>query len=151
MPYKNILWVYLLFIPLTGFVLPQNLGRAIKTKKWVISENSSLSVNGSTNINKFSCDILAYEKTDTLTISKSNSDKEIVLSGSISLDVKSFDCHNSIMTHDLRKTLKESQFPMLHIKFLSLNKLPDLTAHPELITGFVDIEIAGVTKHFEVN
>jgi hypothetical protein len=151
MPYKNILWVYLLFISLTSFVLPQNLGRATKTKKWVISENSSLSVNGSTNINKFSCDILAYDKTDTLTISKSNSDNEIVLSGSIGLDVKSFDCHNSIMTHDLRKTLKESQFPMLHIKFLSLNKLPDLTTHPELITGFVNIEIAGITKRFEVN
>jgi hypothetical protein len=115
----------------------------------VINERSTLSVNGTTNINKFSCDILAYDKTDTLTISKS--DNEIVLSGNIGLSIKSFDCHNSIMTHDLRKTLKEDQYPMLHINFLSLNKLPDLSTRPELITGMVDIEIAGVRKRFEVN
>ncbi len=41
---------------------------------------------------------------------------------------------------------------MLHISFLSLNKLPDLSCcSPELITGMVDIEIAGVRKRFEVN
>ncbi len=55
------------------------------------------------------------------------------------------------MTHDLRKTLKDATFPILHITFLSLSRLPDLTSHPELITGLVDIEIAGVSKRFEVN
>jgi hypothetical protein len=149
MQYKNILWPCLLFISLTAFVLPRRLGRAAETKKWVISESSSLSVNGSTNINKFSCEILAYDKTDTLTISKSSNG--VILSGNVGLSIKSFDCHNSIMTHDLRKTLKEDQYPMLHISFLSLNKLPDLSARPELITGMVDIEIAGVRKRFEVN
>jgi hypothetical protein len=149
MEYKNILWLCLLFISLTAFVLPRRLDTAAETKKWVISESSSLSVNGSTNINKFSCEILAYDKTDTLTISKS--DNKIVLSGNVGLSIKSFDCHNSIMTHDLRKTLKEEQYPMLHISFLSLNKLPDLSTRPELITGMVDIEIAGVRKRFEVN
>jgi hypothetical protein len=56
-----------------------------------------------------------------------------------------------MMTSDLRKTLKEKQFPMLHITFLSLNKLPDLASRPESITGLVNIEIAGVSKRFEVN
>ena len=150
MRYKYILWICPLFIALTSFVNPYWGGWA-GVKKWVVNENSSLSVNGSTNINKFTCEIPAYDKTDTLAIGRSKSDKEIALSGEISLNVKSFDCHNSIMTHDLRKTLKEDQFPALRISFLSLNKLPGLSTRAELITGIVDIEIAGVRKRCVIN
>ena len=142
MLYKNILWVYLPFIPLTSFVLPRNTLIMNDLKKWVVIENSSLCVNGSTNINKFSCEILAFDHTDTLTLSRNKSDKEIVLSGSVGVSINGFDCHNSMMTHDLRKTLKEKEFPMLHIAFLSLNKLPELSAQAQYITGMVDIEIA---------
>ncbi|MCC8424912.1 YceI family protein [Mucilaginibacter sp. UR6-11] len=124
---------------------------AAETKKWVISETSNLSVNGTTNINKFTCDIPNYGKTDTLTLIKGKNDKDLVLSGSVELKIQSFDCHNSMMTHDLRKTLKASTFPVLKINFLSLSKLPNLTMQPELITGLVDIEIAGVRKRFDVS
>ena len=141
MLYKNILGIIVVLI--TAFVKP------IETKKWLISESSSLSVNGTTNINKFTCDIPAYDQTDTITLSRRN--KEIILSGDIGLKVQSFDCHNSVMTHDLRKTLKEKEFPRLHIRFLSLSDFPELTAKPAMITGFVDIELAGATKHFQVN
>ena len=151
MRYKNTLWLFLLFFALTGFVLPARLDNPAQIKKWVVSENSNLRVNGSTNINTFICEIPSYDHTDTLVVNKSKGDTEIVLTGTINLNVKSFDCHNSIMTHDLRKTLKQEQFPVLHISFLSLNRLPDLVAKPESITGFVYIEIAGVRKRFEVN
>jgi len=150
MLYKHIIPINL-FILLTSFISPRHMNPASETKKWVISQNSNLRVNGSTNVNKFTCEILAYDQTDTLTINKSKGDKEIVLSGSISLKVQSFDCHNSIMTHDLQKTLKEKQFPCLHISFLSLSKLPELSARAEPITGKVDIEIAGTRKRFDIN
>jgi hypothetical protein len=151
MLYRNILGVVFVFTLLTGFVRSQKLTSAAEVKKWVINQNSSLSVNGTTNINKFACDIPNYGQTDTLTLNKGKTDRDISLSGSIGLKIQSFDCHNSIMTHDLRKTLKDATFPILHITFLSLSRLPNLTTHPELITGFVDIEIAGVSKRFEVN
>ncbi len=149
MLYKNILWSCLLFFSLSSFVLPRYLRSVAANKRWVISENSSLLVNGSTNINKFSCGILAYDQTDTLTIGKT--DKGVTLSGSIALGVQSFDCHNSMMTRDLRKTLKEKEFPKLHITFLSLSRLPELTAQPQLIKGLVNIEIAGARKRYEVD
>ena len=117
--------------------------------KWIINENSSLQVNGSTNINKFSCEIKQYDHNDTLVVQKTNN--EINLSGSIDLNIQSFDCHNSMMTNDLRKTLKEKEFPMLHIRFLSLNELPALTNNAKPITGFVDIELAGNNKRYKVN
>jgi len=143
------LWGCPVFLLITSFVVPLNLNKASGTKRWLVNENSSLCVNGTTNINKFACDIPSYGHTDTLTVSKG--EKEVALSGTISLNIKSFDCHNSIMTADLRKTLKEKQFPQLHITFLSLSKLPELKAEPAFITGMVNIEIAGVSKRFEVN
>jgi hypothetical protein len=135
--YKNVLWIALLMLAPT------------ERTKWAISENSSLSVNGTTNINKFSCKIPAYDQTDTLTIAKSN--KEVILTGKIGLNVQSFDCHNTMMTRDLRKTLKEKEFPRLYIQFISLSGFPELTANPQFITGLVNIELAGTNKRFEIN
>jgi hypothetical protein len=120
-------------------------------QKWVISENSTLSVNGSTNINNFACDIPSYDRTDTLVIQKRKGLKDIILTGNVNLNVKSFDCHNPIMTSDLRKTLNAKQYPALNISFLSLNDFPEITTKPQMLTGMVDIELAGTRKRFEVN
>jgi hypothetical protein len=117
--------------------------------KWLISQSSSLSVNGSTNINKFSCDIASCDQADTLTVWKGESG--VNLNGSINPAVLSFDCHKAMMTHDLRKTLKAKQYPRLHIRFLSLSELPNLSLRPARITGQVEIEIAGMKKLYTVN
>ncbi len=151
MLYKQILLAATTLVVLTSFVGIHRSMMAMEPKKWLVNQNSTLSVNGTTNINKFTCDIPAYDQTDTLTLAKGKPDRDIILTGNIVLKVKSFDCHNTIMTHDLRKTLKETQFPVLHINFLSLNKLPLLTTQPEFITGLVDIEISGIRKRFDVN
>ena len=143
--------IWLLFLSVFVVVAQAQSKLPSEAKKWVVAENSTLRVNGTTNINKFSCEILAYDQTDTLTVFKNKTNNEVVLSGMVNLSIESFDCHNMIMTHDLRKTLKQKEFPMMHIKFLSLNKLPDLTSQPEQITGIVNIELAGVSKRFEVN
>jgi hypothetical protein len=116
--------------------------------KWVISESSSLTVNGSTNINKFSCEIPTYDQTDTLMLTRR--DNNVLLTGKIGLNIQSFDCRNSMMTRDLRKTLKEKQYPRLYIHFLSLSQLPELTADTKQITGWVNIELAGASKRVEI-
>jgi hypothetical protein len=144
-------WISPVLVLISGFAVPQNVNSLTETKKWVVNENSSLAVNGSTNINKFSCEIPSCDKIDTLTISTGKNSKDVELSGDVVLSIKSFDCHSSAMTHELRKTLKESEFPNLRITFLSLNKLPNLSLRPEPITGLVDIDIAGVRKRFEVS
>jgi len=118
-------------------------------ERWVVSENSSLMVNGSTNINKFSCEIPEYGETDTLTVTKSG--KGITLSGNIGLNIQSFDCHNTMMTRDLRKTLKGQQYPRLNIQFLSLSEIPESSSKTQPITGQVNIQLAGATKRFEIN
>ena len=115
--------------------------------KWLISETSSLSVKGSTNVNKFTCDIPNCDQ-DTLTVWKS--DKGLRMSGSINPAVLSFDCHKA-MTRDLRKTLKAKKYPKLHIRFLSLSQFPQLSGKPGSINGQVEIEIAGIKKLYEID
>jgi hypothetical protein len=151
MRYRNILLITLLIVSFTGFSMKKNANNRTDTKRWVVSQNSKLSVSGSTNINKFSCIIPSYDRVDTLTMSENNHDGVVILSGTIDLRVNSFDCHNSGMTRQLQKTLNEKQFPVLHIRFLSLSNLPSMTPKPEPVTGLVDIEIAGVNKRFEIN
>jgi hypothetical protein len=146
-----ILFASFMFVLITGFNLPRTAWTGNKVQRWVISKNSSLSVNGRTNVNKFSCAIPDYDKVDTLVLTTVDPGRHVVLSGSIGLSISTFDCHNSGMTKQLRKTLEEKQFPLLRIKFLSLSQMPVLTATPEAVTGLVDIEIAGVSKRFEVN
>lgn len=119
--------------------------------KWVVMKGGSLNVDGSTNINKFNCVISNYAKSDTITIYKTPSKAPLPLSGAIHLDVQNFDCHNPVMTSDLRKTLKVKQFPKLSIRFLNLSNYPNLNNRQDIIKGAVVIELAGVAKRFEVD
>ena len=120
-----------------------------ETQRWVVTENSSLRVLGSTNVNRFTCDITGYNTPDTIsikTISQYNS-----LNGNVNLDIRNFNCHNPMMTKELRKTLKANLFPTLQIQFLSLNTLPELTMRPAGITGLVDIHLAGKCKRYTIS
>ncbi len=140
---------FLLLISILTFCSFNIINQSSATSsKWVLLKGGSLQVKGSTNVNKFSCDITGYNRPDTLNLFAT--DKNINLRGKISLDVNLFDCHHPVMTADLRKTLKTKEFPKLNINFLTLDRLPNLTAQASSIKGLVDIELAGKTKRYEV-
>ncbi len=118
---------------------------------WVVMQGSSLTVNGSTNVNTFQCDIANYNIPDTLTCYKLQPRGAVLpLTGKLNLNIDAFDCHNKMMTSDLRKNLKSKEFPILSVKFLTINSFPDFK-NPVKITGIVDIGLAGVNKKFEIN
>jgi len=118
---------------------------------WVVLQGSSLTVNGSTNINTFKCDITNYNRFDTIVCVRNKTKGfAIPMTGSLNLSIEAFDCHNRLMTSDLRKTLKYKDYPILAIKFISINGFPDFK-NPNKITGLVDISLAGVNKRFEIN
>lgn len=119
--------------------------------KWVILKDCTVKVNGSTNINKFSCSIPDYLRSDTLICYRPGNEIPVALTGRLALPVISFDCGNNMMTNDLRKTLKAKEFPSLHIYFISLERYPELNNNQESITGIVNIELAGVSKRIEIN
>lgn len=125
-------------------------GDKTSLKKWVITKGCSLKVEGTTNVNRFSCIINNYSKPDTI-IALKGSQSSVQLNGNIQLDIHDFNCHNPVMTADLRKTLKAKQYPRLVIKFLSLNLYPDAASRHKTTKGFVMIELAGESKRFDVD
>lgn len=120
------------------------------TVRWAVQQNSHLNVQGSSNVNRFTCSIKSIGACDTLTVNSSNGGG-VALKGCIKMDVMSFDCHNGLIQRDLRKTLKAEEYPKMNIRFLSLKKMPTLTRQPENITGWVEVELAGAKKVMEIN
>jgi len=139
----------ILFLLLADFGKADHSAPTVRASKWVISENSSLVVKGNTNVNRFSCAISQYPKTDTVMITQ-DQNNNILLSGELNIEVKNFDCRNLMMTKQLRKTLKEDLFPVFQVRFLSLRETPLLKQNKDLIKGFVTLTITGVTKRFEI-
>lgn len=120
--------------------------------RWVLTKECSLKVGGSTTLNKFSCVIVNYNRPDTLVVHNQDTIIPIKLSGSIVMDVNSFDCRNKLMTRDLRIALKAKSFPKLIINFISLSRYPAKNTHGAgPVKGLLTIQLAGVTKRFEVD
>lgn len=140
------LLILIIFLLSTSFV--SNKKNTANTK-WIIAEHSNLSVNGTTNVGKFSCNIDEYTKTDTVVIVQDRSDK-IILTGAINIKVANFSCNNFMMTRELRKTLKADQYPHLKVKFLSLKEIDHLNQNVNKVCGNVEITIAGVSKRYEI-
>lgn len=150
--YQKLLLTFLMLGALSIFTSLKEGTPAPMLTKWVVLKGGSLQVTGSTNINTFTCAITGYSNADTITVYKSQDESEIVpLKGSLSLDVKLFDCRNPVMTGDLRKTLRAKEYPRMTIRFLNLNKFPGLNAQTDNVKGAVDIELAGVVRRFDVN
>ena len=121
-----------------------------KVVHWVIQKKSTLRVDGKSNINSFTCNIIEYNKNDTIT-SVAGSAKPVKLTGKMQMEILSFNCHSRMITKDLRKTLKAEEYPKMIIRFLSLQSMPALNDKKELIKGWVEVELAGVVKRFELN
>ena len=122
---------------------------APSAEKWVIQKNSSLSIEGRSNVNSFRCDITEYLQPDTIYLYKEDQPmKPFAIKGGLSIDIKRFDCHHKYITNDLRKTLKADEQPVLRIKLLNIGYY---NGNAENIKGWVCIELAGVAKRAEID
>ncbi|HEV7620158.1 MAG TPA: hypothetical protein VGO09_00420, partial [Flavisolibacter sp.] len=117
--------------------------------KWVIEKNSTLRVDGKSNVNSFTCNIKDYVENDTISYNKGVT-KLVNLSGHIQMGIIEFNCHSKQITNDLRKTLKAKDYPNLVIRFISLQSIPTFENKTETIKGWVEVELAGIKKKFEL-
>jgi hypothetical protein len=149
MTYKNIFSVVL--IGILAFITAGTMAQAQQNPvRWVVEKNSTLRVDGKSNVNSFTCNITEYTEKDTLILSNDLS-RPIRLSGDLQMNVMAFNCHSSLITKDLRKTLKSEEYPRMIIRFLSLNCMPSLQNKCESIKGWVEVELAGTTRRFELS
>src|SRR5687767_11293091 len=106
------------------------------TVRWAVEKSSTLRVEGTSNVNNFRCDMKGYYQTDTITgFEEGAASKPVRLKGAIVVDIFRFDCHQRMITNDLRKTLKADQYPRMTIRFLSLEKMPEFIGNTELLKG----------------
>ena len=116
---------------------------------WVIDEESQLTIQGSTNVNAFTCKIEHYGGTDTLHYLENNSAHELhFIRTRMTVPIRSFDCGAKHISKDFRKTLKAESHPNLEISFVSLKTL-DFKDKSD-IKGVVDITLAGVTARYTI-
>ena len=97
------LWV----ISHVGMLYPCDYLMIENSETWLVQASSSITVDGKTNINSFSCVVSSYGKIDTLQCdTEKNSYDHYRINSTLEVPVVNFDCHHKIMTKDLQKTLK---------------------------------------------
>jgi len=118
--------------------------------RWVVEKNSSLNIQGETNINSFECDVTEYLRADTLVYSKNDAIKKLCFTNScLVVDVRRFDCHNKFITEDFRNALKADENPSLKIVFLTVDQFSN-SCNNQIVTGVVDVQLAHVLRRAEV-
>jgi hypothetical protein len=118
--------------------------------RWVVERNSSLNIQGATNINSFQCDVTEYLNPDTLVYTKNDATKKLSFTNScLVIDVKRFDCHNKFITEDFRSALKADENPNLKVVFLSIDQFSN-GCNNQTVKGIVDIELAHTVKRAEI-
>lgn len=116
---------------------------------WVIDAGSRLAIQGSTNVNKFTCKFDYYYGSDTLQYVRNHRTGKLSFSNNkMVIPVRSFDCGAKQISNDFRKTLKSETYPQLTIAFRSLEN--PFVQNDCFIDGVVDINLAGVTTTYTV-
>jgi hypothetical protein len=117
---------------------------------WIIEAGSKLSIQGSTNVNKFTCKFDGYLGSDTLQYHRNHRTGTLNFSSNeMIIPVRSFDCGAKQISNDFRKTLKSETYPRLTIALRSLEN--PFNQNDCLIDGVVDITLAGVTTKYTVS
>jgi hypothetical protein len=121
----------------------------VVVEKWVIQKNSSLSIQGRSNVNSFQCDVKEYLRPDTILFYREDQQQQFILKGGLIINVNEFDCHQRYMTGDLRRTLKAQEFPQLRISLLSIGNFT--TPNNRSVKGIMTITLAGITRKMEID
>lgn len=136
-----IIWSLLFFDPVN-----------VTVERWVIEKNSSLCIEGKSNVHNFRCDIVEYLNPDTICLYRDVSQAQLPLTakGGLSVNINRFDCHQNHITADLKKTLKAKENAYMKINLLTIGYIQP-NAPNQTIKGYVEIQLAGITKKIEVD
>jgi hypothetical protein len=118
--------------------------RFSKHGKWIIDSSSRLLIHGKSNVNSFTCSISCYNRADTLHYTI-ESGEFIFGNNTMMIPVQDFDCGNTMITKDLRRTVKAVKNPHLIITFISMDRNSSPGANAQMA-----ITLAGVTKYTSI-
>ena len=116
--------------------------------KPVILESAELEICGNTNVTNFTCQLIRLNSKDTLSfVSASAGSAELFEGMELQFFVSDFVCDKSLMTSDLKSSLKEKEFPHITLK---INKVI-ITGAPlkngsQPISAHITLRIAGYSE-----
>lgn len=119
------------------------------TKKWVVKKEGKLLIDGKTNINTYACSTEKFTVSDTIFLK--NTEDKLLANGKLVVKIETFNCFNSAITKEFRKTLKTQTYPTLTIKLLSFNKTVLQKNEHQHFEGLVEIQLAGTKKNCNID
>ena len=149
---------YLISIPLFwgvlfGSIVPHagtfSKGPSAMKKRYYIESGSRLYLDGSSNVNSFTCDCKDYWPAQTLEIDQNGSHASF-RNTAVQITTKKFDCHNGKIDLDMQKALKADIFPLIRIELLETwvdpVALKGASTNWVNVRSKVKITLAGVSK-----
>lgn len=123
------------------------LGCAAQAQRsaWRVQPGSSVSIYGTTNVNRFTCAAQACVLPDTLTSVDKADGCRTFINGRIRLPARCFDCGNGLMTSDFRKTLKAEYYTDVEIRLVELQGVGSSE-----LTAELEIRLAGAARSVRV-
>ena len=115
-----------------------------------IHPSSSVTIRGSTNVNKFQCMIKKYSGNDTLLLTAERGKGAYFKRGNVKLEASLFDCEKHVITKDFAETIQAKKYPSITINFISLERLPEFAETEEPFRGKLIITLANVSAPAEV-
>jgi hypothetical protein len=91
----------------------------------VIHPNSSITIAGSTNVNKYKCVIPKYAGRDTLFLTAERGKGAYFKKGLVKLEASRFDCEKNVITKDFAETIQANKHPYITINFISFERVPE--------------------------
>lgn len=108
-----------------------------------ILPSSTLEIQGSSNVNSFTC---TFDMEDISTVSVNyNSETQKFESALVQFPVASFNCGGRMINRDFRELLKERSYPKLHIRLVEIEPLAE-----DKVLVSLEFEIAGVKNLYKM-
>lgn len=125
-------------------------GDEMRLVSWLIVPASSLSIEGASNVNNFTCGIDNYNQTDTLVVLENTPTRIVFSPNQLAIPVNGFNCRNSLITSDFRETLQAEDHPNIGISFISFKKIRSSKAGKSSYDASVEIELAGRKRRVHI-
>ena len=116
----------------------------------LIHPTSSITIAGSTNVNKYKCIIAKYTGSDTLLLTAERGKGAHFKKGLVNLEASRFDCEKNIITKDFAETIQAKKYPQITINFLSFERVPEFKDSEEPFRCKFVITLANVAVPCDV-
>ena len=116
----------------------------------VVHPTSSITIGGSTNVNKYNCAIAKYTGNDTLLLTAERGKGAYFKKGVVKLEASRFDCEKHVITKDFAETIQAKKYPYITLNFTSFERAPEFEETEEPFRGKITVTLANVSVPCEV-